>query len=86
MDKYEEEQLGLMIKPLCEIVGESYLRAMILRVNVHLELAEQNGAEAEDRMEIVANALETATSITKEWLDKIGEVKRAGIITKGATP
>ena len=82
MDEREEAQLRIMLKPMCDIVGDSYMKAMILRCNVHQRMALLNGAELEDIAEVIARAIESAQPITKDFLDKISEMDKAIKIAK----
>ena len=77
MDKREEEQLKLMIGPMADIVRDSFIKALVLRCNVHQQLAIQNGAEPEDYGPLIAHAIDSAQPITNKWLNEIAEMKRA---------
>jgi len=77
MEKNEEQQVRDMLAPIVSLLMESYLSAMILRIDVHRCLAIDNGAEAEDLPAVVANAIESAGPVVANFLDDLGEVRKA---------
>lgn len=83
MNEKEEQQLRIMLEPIAEIVKETYIKAMLLRINVYERVARDNGAELEDIPEVIAQAIESANPAVQAWMDEIGQVKRAQTFTKG---
>lgn len=61
-------------------VRETYLQAMINRIDVHLILADQNGAEAEDIPDIVTQAITSALPIVSRFMAELGEVDKAKLL------
>ena len=77
MEKNEEQQVRAMLAPIVSLLMQSYLSAMILRIDVHRCLAIDNGAEPEDLPAVVANAIESAEPVVAQFLDDLGEVRKA---------
>ena len=83
MTTREEKLLREMIQPIASQVTELFIKALILRCNVHQQLALMNGAEPEDMGEVVSLAIESSVEVTKQWMDDIGEMKMANAINEG---
>lgn len=83
MNDKEKAALRKAIDPIATEIRNNFLEAMVLRVDVHIELALSNGAEDEDIPEVIANAIETAVGITTEWFAKLGELDKANAFAKG---
>ena len=77
MNEREEKELVKVITPICGMLADSYLRALLLRCQVHALLAERNGAEPEDMPEVIAHAIESQQPIVQRFLDEVGELKKA---------
>jgi hypothetical protein len=77
MDERDETLIKTMLEPIAEITKESYLKAMILRIDVFKCVAVDNGAELEDLPLIIANAIETAQPIVTRFLDDLSELETA---------
>lgn len=82
MDAKCEAALRERLQTLVDTMSESLLNAIVLRVDVHLELAFGEGAEDEDIGDIIEQALESMLPITKKFLDVLGEVEKANAISK----
>ena len=82
MDKKAKEALQVQLKGMVEQIASLFEQAMVLRVDVHLTLAFDAGAEAEDIPDIVAGAIESALPITQTFFDSLAEVKRLSAFKK----
>lgn len=82
MEEREEAALKKVMEPLAEEVKQTFIKAIGLRVDLHMALAMENGAEIDDIPEIVIHAVDTATPITTAYFDKLGEVEKAHAYTK----
>jgi len=82
MEKREAEALKKVMEPLAEEVKQTFIKAIGLRVDLHMALAFENGAEVDDIPDIVIYAVDTATAITTAYFDKLGEVSKAHAYTK----
>ena len=60
----------------------SYLNAMVLRAEVHVNLAYRNGAEPEDLGAIIGNAFATGNQALLNTLNEISELNKANEIAK----
>lgn len=81
MNEREEKALRDSVEPIANEIKKTWIKAIVLRVKVHLSLAISNGAEPEDLGEVMARAIESAQPITQKFFDDIGEVDKANAIT-----
>ena len=77
MNQLDEQMLTAMLEPIAEITKQTYIKAMILRIDVFKCLAVDNGAELEDIPDVVAQAIASAQPIVQKFLDELGEIDRA---------
>jgi orotidine-5'-phosphate decarboxylase len=77
MNEREEAALIVALDPMAEALKQSFIKALVLRVTVHIQAALNNGAEQDDVPELLVRAIDSSTPITKRYLDEIGDVKLA---------
>lgn len=77
MTPKQEAQLREMITPIADTVRQSFVSSLILRCDVRLCMAIDNGAEPEDFGEVISQALESATPLTAKFLDELGDIENA---------
>lgn len=73
----EMDMLHNKLKPLADEVSETFRRAMLLRVTVHVELALSNGAEDEDINAVIIEAIRSAAIITEKFMNEICDLKKS---------
>lgn len=83
MEERSRKALAEQCGPLAATLAESFLTALVLRCDFHYELAMSNGATEEDIPQIITDAIESASVITKKFLDDVGDIKRAIKFGKG---
>lgn len=66
------EKMTTVIAPLADIVRDNYTKALLLRCNVWLHKAMDNGAEREDLNEVLVQAVETSTPIVNRFFKELG--------------
>ncbi len=73
LDERERKELKKQLRPLCAELGKCLSDAIALRIEWHLMIAKQNGAEDEDIPEIINRALESARDITLKCINELSE-------------
>lgn len=69
----ERKELKKQLKPLTAELGKCLVEAIALRIEWHLMIAKQHGAEDEDIPEIINRALESARDITLKFINELSE-------------
>lgn len=79
-----------MLRGKLEVVGTDlkalFIDAMILRCDVHMIIASNNGAEAEDVPEIIARAIETAMPLVQNVIDVLSEKDKLNDLQRRIKP
>jgi len=73
----ERKELKKQLRPLTAELSKCMVDAIALRIEWHLMIAKQHGAEDEDIPEIINGAMASARDLTLDFINKLSERENA---------
>lgn len=78
----ERKELKKQLRPLTDELGKCLVEALALRIEWHLMIAKQHGAEDEDIPKIINGAMASARDITMKAINELSERDNANAWAK----
>lgn len=70
----EEKKLREVVDPIGAVVGEGFVDAIVMRINLHLTVAFDNGAEVEDIPRIINESLEATEPLVRNFIRSVADM------------